>query len=211
MRTHHSILRTAILLWLTLVTAGVVHEESLSGKELIAALRSGGYVILMRHASSPLTPPEAAQADAENVRRERQLDAKGRATAGALGEALRQLQIPIGEVFSSPTYRALQTIKLARLGHPQIFEELGDSGQSMLADTSGARADWLKAKASAPPGPHENTLIVTHFPNIIEAYPQDAEALADGEALILHPDGRGGATVITRVRIDAWADLARAR
>jgi phosphohistidine phosphatase SixA len=210
-RTQHAILRTAILLWLTLVTAGVAQGESLSGKELIAALRSGGYVILMRHASSPLTPPEAAQADAENVRRERQLDSKGRATAGALGEALRQLQIPIGEVFSSPTYRALQTIKLARLGQPQIFEELGDGGQSMLADTSGARADWLKTKASAPPGPHENTLIVTHSPNIFEAYPQDAEALADGEALILHPDGRGGATVVARVRIDAWADLARAR
>jgi hypothetical protein len=71
----------------------------------------------------------------------------------------------------------------------------------MQADKSGARASWLKAKVSVPPGPHENTLIVTHFPNIAEAYPQDSVGLADGEAIVLHPDGRGGAVFIARVKI----------
>jgi phosphohistidine phosphatase SixA len=124
-----------------------------------------------------------------------------------MGEALRRAHIPIGDVWSSPTYRALQTIKLARLSPPTTFEELGDGGQSMRADKGGARANWLKAKASALPAPHENTLIVTHFPNISEAYPQDAVGLADGEALILHPDGRGGAAIVARVKIDEWATM----
>jgi len=208
-RSFHALLRLATpLLCLTLSTLDLAQSESLGGEDLIAALRSGGYVILMRHASSPLTPPEAAQADAGNVRRERQLDGQGQASARALGEALRRLKIPIGEVLSSPTYRALQTIRFARLGQPRTFEELGDGGQSMLTERSGARAEWLKAKASALPRPHENTLIVTHFPNIIEAYPQDGEGLADGEALILHPDGRGGATIVAHVKIDEWPSLA---
>jgi phosphohistidine phosphatase SixA len=210
-RSSHAALRLVTLVWLTLITVDLAQGESLAGKELIAALRSGGYVILMRHASSPRNPPEAAQADVENVQRERQLDEEGRASARAMGEALRRLHIPIGEVLSSPTYRALQTIKLAQLGQPRTFEELGDGGQSMRADKTGARASWLKAKASALPGPHENTLIVTHFPNISEAYPQDAVGLADGEALILHPDGRGGAMIVARVKIDEWAGLATAR
>jgi phosphohistidine phosphatase SixA len=209
-RSSHAALRWATLLWLTLITVDLAQGESLAGKELIAALRSGGYVILMRHASSPRNPPEAAQADAENVQRERQLDEEGRASARAMGEVVHRLHIPIGEVLSSPTYRALQTIKLAQLGQPRTFEELGDGGQSMRADKSGARASWLKAKASALPGPNENTLIVTHLPNISEAYPQDAVGLADGEALILHPDGRGGATIVARVKIDEWAGLATA-
>jgi phosphohistidine phosphatase SixA len=209
-RSSHAALRWVTLLWLTLITVDLAQGESLAGKELIAALRSGGYVILMRHASSPRNPPEAAQADAENVQRERQLDEEGRASARAMGEVVHRLHIPIGEVLSSPTYRALQTIKLAQLGQPRTFEELGDGGQSMRADKSGARASWLKAKASALPGPNENTLIVTHFPNISEAYPQDAVGLADGEALILHPDGRGGATIVARVKIDEWAGLATA-
>jgi phosphohistidine phosphatase SixA len=213
MSTHpssHASLRWVTLLWLTLITVDLARGESLAGKELIAALRSGGYVILMRHASSPRNPPDATHADPENVQRERQLDEEGRASARAMGEALRRLHIPIGEVLSSPTYRALQTIKLAQLRQPRTFAELGDGGQSMRADKSGARASWLKAKASALPGPNENTLIVTHLPNISEAYPQDAVGLADGEALILHPDGRGGATIVARVKIDEWAGLATA-
>jgi hypothetical protein len=105
-RSSHAALRLITLLWLTLITVDLAQGESLAGKELIAALRSGGYVILMRHASSPRNTPEAAQADVENVQRERQLDDEGRASARAMGEALRRLHIPIGEVLSSPTYRA---------------------------------------------------------------------------------------------------------
>jgi phosphohistidine phosphatase SixA len=214
MSTHPSsraVIQLVTQLWLTLITVDLAQGESLVGKELIAALRSGGYVILMRHASSPQNPPEAAQADVENVQRERQLDAEGRASTRAMGEALRRLHISIGEVLSSPTYRALQTVKLAQLRRPRTFEELGDGGQSMRADKGGARANWLKTKASAIPRPHENTLIVTHFPNISEAYPQGAVGLADGEALILHPDGRGGATIVAHVKIDEWTGLATAR
>jgi hypothetical protein len=133
-RSSYAALRLVTLLWLTLITIDLAQGESLAGKELIAALRSGGHVILMRHASSPRNTPEAAQADVENVQPERQLDEEGRAFSRAMGEALRRLHIPIGEVLSSPTYRTLQTIKLAQLGQPRIFEELGDGGQSMHAD-----------------------------------------------------------------------------
>src|ERR1700678_3194456 len=110
----HAALRLVTLIWLTLITVDLAQGESLKGKGLIVALRSGGYVILMRHASSPRNPPEAAQADVENVQRGRQLDEEGRASARAMGEAMRRLHIPIGEVLSSPTYRTLQTIRLAQ-------------------------------------------------------------------------------------------------
>ena len=69
-RLSQSVLRWVTLLWLTLITVDLAQGESLAGKALIAALRSGGYVILMRHASSPRNPPESAQADIENVQRE---------------------------------------------------------------------------------------------------------------------------------------------
>jgi hypothetical protein len=52
---------------------------------------------------------------------------------------------------------------------------------------------------------------VTHYPNIIEAYPEGAAGLADGEALILHPDGHGGATLVARVMIGDWMGLATIR
>jgi phosphohistidine phosphatase SixA len=201
-----------VLLLSVLTAVVVVHgDESLSKTDLVAALQRGGYVILMRHASSPRTAPDAAHSNADNTQHERQLDEQGQASALAMGNAFRRLKIPIGEVLSSPTYRALETVKLAQLGQASTYAQLGDSGQSMLVDTSGARAAWLKAKAAETPVPGTNTVVVTHFPNITEAYSQAAAGLADGEALVLHPDGRGGAPIVARVKIDEWASLAVSR
>ena len=97
--------------------------QPLSGPALVTALRGGGYVLLMRHAASPRTVPEPANPD--NTKRERQLDETGRATAKAMGESLTRLRIPVGDVLSSPTYRALETVKLAGFAGARTFPELG--------------------------------------------------------------------------------------
>jgi len=193
-----------------LAVVGTAYGQSVSGKDLVAALRGGGYVILMRHASSPRTPPEAAQANPDNIQHERQLDDQGRASAQAMGEALRQLRIPIGQVLSSPTYRALETIRLAQLGQPKTDSHLGDAGQSMQVDVSGARAVWLREAVAQRPAAGTNTIIVTHFPNISEAFAKDATGVGDGEALIFHPDGLGAASFVTRIKIEEWPQLATA-
>jgi hypothetical protein len=108
---------------------------------------------------------------------------------------------------SSPTYRALETIKFAQLGPATLIAELGDAGQSMVSDKSGARGAWLRAKTAEPPASGKNTFIITHSPNMMEAYPQETAGLADGEALILHPDGHGAAAFVARVKINEWAQL----
>jgi phosphohistidine phosphatase SixA len=195
------------LLLMSLAALGTAQGNPPSNQELLRNLRHGGYVILMRHASSPRDPPNAAAAKAANTHLERKLDEAGQASARAMGEALRRLRIPIGGVFASPTYRALETIQFAQLGHATTFPELGDGGQSMTADKTGSRALWLKAKVAERPSAAKNTIIVTHFPNIMEAYPQDIGGLSDGEAMILRPDGKGSATVVARVKIGDWAQL----
>jgi phosphohistidine phosphatase SixA len=194
------------LVMLALCTA---HAQSLSRPELVSALRKGGYVIVMRHASSPGAAPDPAHAAVDNVQHERQLDDAGRSSARAFGEALRRLRIPIGEVLSSPTYRALETIRLAQLGEPKTFSQLGDSGQSMQADPSGVRAKWLREQAAKSPPRGANTFLVTHFPNMREAFGESAAGVADGEALIFHPGGPGpdgprGVTLIAHVKIGEW-------
>jgi len=204
---RHSILKTLLFL-LLLVVAAVHGDESLSKADLVAALERGGYVILMRHASSPGTTPDAAHANAGNARLDRQLDEQGQTSARAMGDAFRRLRIPIGKVLSSPTYRALETVKLAKLGPPTTFPELGQSDPS---DDNGTRAAWLKAKADEHPAAGTNTLIVTHYPNIAEAFPQEAEGLAEGEALILQPDKDDRASLVARVKIDEWTFLAATR
>jgi phosphohistidine phosphatase SixA len=187
-----------------LFALGPVVSQALQGESVAAALRSGGYVIVMRHASSPRTPPAASAANADNVQLERQLDEAGRASARDMGDALRRLRIPVGEVLSSPTYRALETVRLARLGEPKAHSELGDSGQSMAPESDGKRGTWLRTRAAQSPPPGTNTVIVTHYPNMTEAFPAATQGLADGEALVLRPDGHGSASLVSRVKIEEW-------
>ena len=180
-------------------------SQMLSGAALVNALRQGGYVIVMRHASSPRQIPDKQTANTDNVNLERQLDEPGRASAVAMGNAVRDLKIPITSLSTSPTYRALETVRLAKLPRPTPAPELGDGGQSMQAVGS-TPAAWLQKKVTEfPQG--AITLLVTHMPNIAAAFPALATGVADGEALVFGPDGKGGATLVARVKIEDWPRL----
>jgi hypothetical protein len=145
MTIRRPVLRTPLLL-LLLVVATAHGGESLSKADLVAALQRGGNVILMRRARSPGTTPDAAHANADDPQLERQLDEQGQASARAMGEAFRRLKIPIGKLLSSPTYRALETVKLARLGPPTPIAELGQSERSMSGDNTGTASLVRRAK-----------------------------------------------------------------
>jgi phosphohistidine phosphatase SixA len=128
-------------------------------------------------------------------------------SARAMGEALRRLHIPIGQVLSSPTYRALETVRYAELGEAVSMPELGDGSASMQADPTGSRARWLRALAGKTPTPGTNILMITHFPNISEAFGASDAGLADGEALILQPVPLGDPTRTARIKIEEWNQL----
>jgi phosphohistidine phosphatase SixA len=193
-----------LLMGLSMLLPFPTQAQALHGDALVAALRQGGYVIVMRHTSSPRDVPDKKTANPDNTKPERQLDEEGRTTATAMGKALRNLKIPIGEVLSSPTYRALETIRYAQLGNPRPVPELGDNGQSMQGGTE-AQATWLRKQVTQfPKG--ANTILVTHFPNIRGAFP-DLSEVADGEAIVFGPDGKGGAAVVGRIKIEEWPGL----
>lgn len=204
MRSHCWTVRSAIPLTAlyALLLTGQPQAQPLSGEALLKSLRQGGHVIVMRHTSSPRQAPDKQTANADNSNFERQLDAAGRSGATAMGEAFRRLRIPVGVVLSSPTYRALETVRYAKFGNPQTHPELGDGGQSMQAGTE-AQATWLRQKAGQFPR-GTNTLIVTHQPNIAGAFAQLAADVADGEALVFGPDGKGGSALVARVKIEDW-------
>jgi phosphohistidine phosphatase SixA len=197
-----------VALLLALVcNSGSAQSQDSSGTELLKALQAGGQVIVMRHASSPRVAPSATTANPDNTALERQLDETGRITATAMGKALRDLKIPVGAVLSSPTYRALETVRLAQLPTAKTYPELGDGGQSM-APTSKGQSNWLQQQAAQfPKG--SNTIVVTHSPNISAAFPDYSGGLAEGEALIFGPDGKGGSALLARIKIEDWPKLGK--
>jgi phosphohistidine phosphatase SixA len=188
-----------------LLMARPAPAQTLSADALVNALRRGGYVLVMRHASSPREAPPKQLANADNVNAERQLDDTGRATAVAMGNAIRELKIPIGEVLTSPTYRALETVRLARLANPRIAAELGDGGQSMQAAAK-PQAAWLQERAAQRPV-GTNAILITHLPNMTAAFPQWVSGLADGETLVLGADANGGVTLVARIKIEQWPSM----
>lgn len=188
-----------------LLAAVAAQGQTLAGDALVKALRQGGYVIVMRHASSPRETPARQAANSDNVNLERQLDDAGRASAIDMGKALRDLKIPVGEVYTSPTYRALETIRLEEWPDPKPIPELGDNGRSMQGGTE-AQAVWLRKNVTRFPA-GTNTVMVTHLPNLTAAFPKLAADVEDGESLIFGADGKGGAKLVARVKIAAWQTM----
>ena len=78
------------------------------------------------------------------------MDEAGRSGSTAMGKALRDLKIPVGDVLTSPTYRAMETVRLAQLANPRAYAELGDGGQSMLG-VSDVEAAWLRERVMRLP------------------------------------------------------------
>lgn len=195
-------LGAALCILPALGTAGVGLQAM---PDIVELLRKGGYVLVMRHASSPRDAPDRPAARPDNTRLERQLDAHGRATATAMGDAIARLRIPLGAVLSSPTYRALETVTLARLPGVERIEALGDGGQSMQGVTE-AQATWLRQRVRQVPRA-VNTVLVTHQPNLARAFPEWGSTVADGETVVLQPDGTGGTRVVGRIPIERWPEL----
>lgn len=183
----------------------------LSGAELIGHLRSGGCVLVMRHARSPGALPEAHAAKADNHHRERQLDEAGEADARAFGAAVRALRIPIGAIYSSPTYRARETVRLGGLGEPQAIEQLAESKRGMSAAAEHSQVDWLREAITRAPPAHSNVLIVTHAPNIVGAFGDRAKDVQAGESLVFEPRPGAGPRLLGRITIDEWRKLAGSR
>lgn len=195
------------LAYITVTSAAAQPNANwLAGKDLMKALQRGGFVLVMRHASSPHTTPTRQTADTDNVNLERQLDDTGRATSRAMGMAMQRLNIPVGKVLVSPMYRARLTANLAGWRQAQSVQELSESAQGMRGAEIG-QAHWLRAQAIQPPAKNTNTVIVTHLPNIVAAFGDEWADLKDGETLVFHPDGKGGVIAAARIKIEQWPML----
>ena len=165
---------------------------------IVRTLREGGHVLVVRHAKTESTTDR--QEFLRSCQLQRNLSEEGRAQAREMGEAIRALRIPIGEVRSSPMCRTRETARLA-FGDVTLDRDLVSPGVIGTATDDERRARAMRAMVEAPPPAGENTVLVTHTGNIGAALGE--ETVAEGEVLVYGE----GAELVGRVPPERWAEL----
>ena len=146
----------------------------------------------------------------KNVAAERQLNDQGRAQAKSIGESMRKLKIPVGLVLTSTTQRAVDTGTLLGFGEVTATPDLTESGPAVSPDENNRRAQALRKLVGGQPPADNNLVIVSHKPNIIDAFGKDWSDVREGEASVFEPDGNGGYKLIVRIQASEWSKLTEA-
>jgi phosphohistidine phosphatase SixA len=175
--------------------------------EWMNAVRSGGYVIVFRHGATHQDQADTDPLHPENVDKQRQLNDQGRALARSIGDSIRKLKIPVGQVHSSVFNRAVETGKLLGFGDVKSSLDFAEGGLVVTPIENTRRAQALRKFAATVPPAGTNVILVTHKPNILDAFGKDWFEVKEGEASVFKPDGNGFKPVV-RVQADEWAKLA---
>lgn len=175
--------------------------EELAGPQLVAALRKGGYVLYVRHASTDFSRNDAGMTSFEDCASQRPLTDKGRDEARALGAHIKRLGIPIGTVYASPFCRTVET---AMLAFGKAEKTPAARGGPVKADDP-KRYDGLKKLLSTPPAPGQNNVVSSHGNPFHAVF--GPPYLTEGELAVVRPDGKNGFKAIARIRLAEWETI----
>ena len=175
-------------------------------KQLVESLRSGGYVILVRHGATFSDQADTDPFNFDNIAKQRNLNEKGKELANAFGDAIRQVGIPAGEVYTSNFNRAFETAVLAGFKDIEKTVDLTEGGLVVSPDENSRRAAALRKMLAQMPEKGKNTFLITHKPNIIDALGKDWFDVKEGEASIFEPKD-GKYRLVARVQMEDWSKL----
>lgn len=207
-----SILRRMLLVWAVLATpffADAAAQDS-DDAVLLAALRGGGYNLYFRHVATDWSLSDRVDAVDDwlscDPARMRQLSDAGRADARRIGDAMRALKIPVGEVLASPYCRTMETARLMRVGPVRASTDVMNLRAARFFGDRGAIVASAQRLLATPPPTRSNRVIVAHGNVAREATPAYP---GEGEGLVLKPSADGGFSLVGRVTPAEWAELAR--
>src|SRR6185503_14869316 len=124
----------------------------------------------------------------------------GQREAATLGQAIKVLDIPIEKVLASPFWRCRDTAQFA-------FGEYDTTG---LLYWKGPKFRDARVKMlSTAPAAGKNLVLVGHQDQLIPIVPGlKRDELAEGDALIFKPLGKGKYKVVRQVTPFEWAKIA---
>jgi len=176
-------------------------------RQLVQSLRSGGYVIVVRHGATFPNQADTDPFNLDNIAKQRNLNQKGKELAQAFGNAMRQVGISVGKVYTSKFNRAYETAVLARFENIEKTRDLTEGGLVVTPDENNRRAAAFRTMLTQVPEQGKNNVLITHKPNIVDALGNDWFDVKEGEASIFKPAGVDY-QLVARVQMEDWPKLA---
>ena len=179
---------------------GIVTADSaeLRREPLMAALRSGGYTVILRHARTDRSFQEERSFVPKERSAQRNLTDEGVRDAALMGVVFRKYHISFAEILSSPMFRSVETAEMAA-GRPET---------TMVLRTYPSTPEQA-ALIARPPKPGTNRLLVTHH-FVIEAHVPGISPgeIGESEAVVVRHTAGGAVVLVGRITLDDWQVLA---
>ena len=104
--------------------------------------------------------------------------------------------------------RAVETGSLMGFGTLTASVDLTEGGLVVTRIENNRRAQALRVLVATPPPAGSNVVIVTHKPNILDAFGKDWFDVREAEASVFKPEA-GAYKLVVRVRAEEWGQLAQ--
>jgi hypothetical protein len=118
---------------------GSIQPTAADTPDLLASLKQGGYVLVFRHTATDDSQKDVYPFKFDDMSAQRQLSEKGRDMARQIGTAIKELAIPIGDVYTSRLNRAIEAGKLISGREVKPVDALTDSSNASASGRASAR------------------------------------------------------------------------
>jgi Histidine phosphatase superfamily (branch 1) len=175
---------------------------------LAQGLRSGGFVIVVRHGPTFADIEDGDLLNLDSNAAQLNLNDEGETLARAFGRAMHDVGIPVGRVFTSKYNGAYETAVLAGFDDIVKAPDLTDGGLVISPREYDRRAEGFRKMLAMPPDAATNTILITHQRNLVAALGKEWQDAKQGEASIFRPEN-GGYKLVARVQIAEWPRIAK--
>ncbi|MCK5679866.1 histidine phosphatase family protein [bacterium] len=168
-------------------------------------LQAGGLVLYMRHGPTDTSRPDRVpRVDLNDCSTQRPLTEAGRAEAAAVGQALRQADIPIGTVLASPMCRARESAIAAFAEDPEINHDLMYTS-NLTSQEKVPKIKTLRRLLSTPVAAGTNLVLVAHAPNLMDVMGYFVKP--EATVVVFRPLGKQGFEYLGSIEPQQWQGL----
>jgi len=188
---------------------GIVKAKAslINGEELLTKLRQGGLIVYFRHFSTPgkkflddtrnWEHISMSIEDYKDCSWQRPLSKFGRELATHVGRAIKDAEIPVGEIHASPYCRCIDSATLVTGSEPILHRKLVYRKKEFTWERMETFAHEFLQKQKPLVG--ENTFIFGHKTQM-----QSLGAIGEGEAYVLEPGDGSGYKLIGKIKPENW-------